>query len=323
MAVMRALANPAMAFRKVGEYGFGRTVIHFMKRFPDSWTRPFIGIIRLAKIAVDPFGYIRRKSLGRKLIKSSAYRDFFPEDTAFRIVPPGTFEAIDAIIPVSRKVYERFLEVHPSGRANKSAYSYLLSGFEDGPADGKFIDLTNHPEFQDLALSRPLVEMATSYLGEVPIVSDITLQVTWPNDTTEGFQRFHIDRIDHRQFKIFIAIEDVDEGNGATMVMPADVSAELARSIGHIYGRIPDDVVLSDKWRPHVSNAEGPAGSAFIFDTCRCVHCGARTRTKPRIIIQLQYVSKYCHAEGPAQLGGIKFDKSRTKDEIDRLLIAA
>jgi hypothetical protein len=323
MALVRAISNPVMAYRKAREYGLGRLVIHFSKDLPGPIADFFRSSIKVGKIAADPLGFIKRKRLAADLVKQSSYRDYFPEETAFVIAPPGTFKAVDDIVPVARCIVADFMSAHPSGRANKSSYSYLLCDYRNSPADGNVTDLARFPQFQDLALSRPFVEMASKYIGEVPVVSSVLLQVVMPNETVEGFQQFHIDRIDNRQFKIFIAIEDVDEDNGATMVLPADASEALARSINYEYGRIPDDVVYSDKWKPHMKLAAGPAGSAFIFDTCRLVHAGARARNKPRVIIQLQYVSKYSQAEGPAQLNKVIFDKSRARDEVDRLVLAA
>jgi hypothetical protein len=322
--LLRAALRPGLAIRKVREYGFGRTAISLLDRLPGRVRYALYGGIKLAKIAAEPVGFARRKRLARTLAKTSPHRDFFPESTAFRIAPPGTFEAVDNILPVARRVYREFLAAHPDGRANDSPYSYILCDFENGPADPKStVDLKRYPEFQDLALYRPFIEMASQYLREVPIIANVSLQVVMPNDTIRGFQQFHVDHVDRRQFKIFIAVEDVDEGNGATMILPADTTARLVRSIKYYFGRIPDEVVKSDPWGSKIEHAAGPAGSAFLFDTCRVVHCGARTRTHPRVIIELQYVSKYCAAEGPAQLGRIIFDTSRVRDEIDRLLLAA
>jgi hypothetical protein len=321
--LVRAITHPFQALQKVKDRGFGRTVTYFAKLMPGPFYEAFVGLVKPVKIMTDPLEFFRRRSLAAKLARNSAYREFFPEDKAFKIAPPGTFKAVDDIVPVARRVYADFMSAHPDGKANATPYSYLLCDYKNGPADGNITDLKSYPEFQDLALFRPFVEMAAKYLGEVPILSSVFFQVVAPNDSTVGFQRFHIDKIDRRQFKIFIAIEDVDEGNGATIILPADVSAALSRSINHHFGRIADEVIYSEKWEPHIKLAAGPSGSAFLFDTCRVVHCGARTRTKPRVIIQLQYVSKYSQAEGPGQLGRVIFDRSRARDEVDRLVLGS
>jgi hypothetical protein len=319
----QAMAHPFQTLKKAKDRGFGRTVIYFAKFMPGPLYDAIVHLIKPAKIMADPLGFFHRRSLAAKLAQNSAYKEFFPEDEAFKIAPPHTFEAVDDIVPVARRIYADFMEAHPNGRANGTAYSYLLCDYRNGPADGNVTDLKSNPEFQDLALYRPFVEMASKYIGEVPVLGSMLFQVVMPNESTEGFQRFHIDQIDRRQFKIFIAIEDVDEGNGATIILPADASAALSREINHHFGRIADEVVYSEKWKPHIKLAAGPSGSAFFFDTCRVVHCGARTRTKPRVIIQLQYVSKYSQAEGPGQLGKVIFDPARARDEIDRLVLAA
>lgn len=313
MTIRQAILHPSYAARKLKEYGTGRTVLYFLKRTPPAVRWHARTGIRAGKIAADLNGYLARRRLAREVVAASHWADYFPESTAFRVAPPGTFEAVDKIIPAANALYRKFMEHHPSGSMDKENFSYILCDFTR-PHDGKRrTDLRLYPEFQDLATSMPFVEIACKYLGEVPVIGEVDFQVVLPNDTTEGFQKFHIDRIDRRQLKIFIAVDDVDEGNGATVVVPADVSATLASSIGHRFGRIPDEVVYSEKWGGHVQRAAGPAGTTFLFDTCRTVHCGARTRTRPRLLIMLQYVSKYSPVESFSHLGMIDFDVQRAR----------
>lgn len=321
MLTAKALVRPDLVFNKIRQYGFGRTVMDFTKRYPAlTWhVRP---AIRAAKILREPFGYMRRKRLARNLVAASKHKGFFPHSQAFIAAPPGTFEAIEDILPPARSIVKKYFSIYPDGKDGEGHYAYLLRDFESGKPDDGITDLRRYPEFQDLALHRPFIEIASEYLGEIPIIGSCMLQITMPNDKTEGFQRYHIDRIDRRQLKIFIAIEDVDEDNGATIIVPADISKKIAQSLNHRFGRIPDEVIHSENWSRHINRAAGPAGSAFFFDTCRVVHCGARARTKPRIIIQLQYVSRYCYAEPPSQLGKVIFDRTRARDEIDILALS-
>src|SRR5262245_38440516 len=116
MLVVRALRHPFVAVQKVQQYGLGRVVNDLAKSGPEFirwYIRP---VIRWVKIAADPWGYIRRKYYARQFYKTSAFRDYFPENTAFRVAPPGSFNEIDSIIPVARDVVQRFMRLYPTGR---------------------------------------------------------------------------------------------------------------------------------------------------------------------------------------------------------------
>lgn len=321
MQLLKALTSPVHTYRKVQQYGFGRVVAKQLKDFPAlQWLsrEP----VRRSKIAVDPIGYARRRQLAKEIVSASAYRDYFPVDTAYKVAPPGTFEAVDKIIPVARSVFQEFFRQYPDGKPDGSSYSYLLYDLKKPYGGVVRTDLRAHPQFFELACFRPFVEMASQYIGEIPIIGNVDLQLVMPNEHNTGFQQFHIDRNAKRQLRIFIAVDDVTEGNGATMVIPADKSAEIERELHHRYGRISDDKILSDEYRPFVQHATGPAGTTFFFDTCRNIHCGARARTGPRKLIMLLYVSKYSYAELLLELGKIDFDRKQVEgDPIRELLL--
>lgn len=322
MATLRALMSPSYAMERVKHYGVARLIIDNLKSAP-ALMPPAFKAIKAAKIAADPFGYSKRTRLAAEMMRTSEWKDFFSPKTGYLAAPPGTFKDIDDIIPKARELYASFLRMYPSGAMNDTSFSYILYDHSKSKEQHGVEDLAANPAFQDIACSRPLVEIASCYLGEVPIVGSVRLQVVKPNPDTEGFQKFHIDGagIAPKQLKIFIAIEDVDEGNGATMIVPADISREISQSIGHRFGRISDEVVFSERFKSHVQHAAGSAGTAFLFDTCRSVHAGARARTRPRVLLMLQYNTKYGAAETLLERGRIKFDRERaSRDELSRLL---
>lgn len=320
MKVLKAVTSPRHSYRKIKQYGFGRIVIKQLQGYPAlQWMSR--APVRRAKMAADPVGYAHRRKLAKELVRNSAFRNFFPEETAYKVAPPGSFDAVDKIIPAARAIFERFENKYPNGISSGASDSYLLYDL-DRPYGGSFrADLRAHPQFLELACYRPFVEIASQYIGEVPILGNIDLQLITPNDTTVGFQKFHIDRNAKRQLRIFIAVEDVDEGNGATMIIPADKSAEIERELNHRYGRISDEHILSDRYHRFVQHASGPAGTTFLFDTCRTIHCGARARERARKLIMLLYVSKYSYAELLLELGKIDFDPRQVEgDKVREML---
>ena len=126
MAVVNAVLNPSRAYRKIRQRGFGRTSIYFVgKLLPHKVGYHVIPSIKTVKIAADIAGYFRRRSLARKIKKTSRYADFFSEEKAFQIAPPGTFEAIDRVVPVCQTLYEKFLEVSaPTGTRTTLLFIY-------------------------------------------------------------------------------------------------------------------------------------------------------------------------------------------------------
>jgi hypothetical protein len=310
--IVRALMNPATIPGKLKRYGVGRIILDTFKQHPSIATR-LHDPIRAGKIAADLPGYLRRRRMADRIKATSRYADYFPEATAFRAAPPGTFPEVDAAVDAARAVYRRYLDSFPQGQPGRSFAAYILNNWDkeaSGDEDNMVTDLSLFPEFYPLATAQPFVDMAAGYLGEFPILGNIGLQIVFPNDKVEGFQRFHIDRISNRQLKIFIAVEDVDEGNGATMVLPADQTLEVREKIGYRRGRIEDDVVHAATPLEQLLRAKGPAGTTFLFDPCRVIHAGARARTRHRILLMLQYISKYAHVESNLQRGLIRFDRA-------------
>jgi len=322
MRLINAIRNPAHTLERIRYYGVGPLVLDQVKVYPRLLPSAFKSL-RLAKRAANLTGYLHRKRVAAKISKISEFKNLFPAKSGYRICPPGTFEAVDRIIPVARAVYKDFLGLYPSGRMGPAIYSKLLFDYKRADGDHSRTDLRAHPEFQKLAENRAFIEMASGYLGEVPILGTIDLQVIVPNDDTQGFQKFHIDGGGYagRQMKIFIAVEDVDEDNGATFVMDASVSRKLAKKIGYRHGRIADEIIMAEPWRQHVVSASGPAGTTFLYDTCRAIHAGGRTRTRPRVVIILQYISKYTAAGTALQRNEFDFDREQAaSDPVTKLL---
>lgn len=321
--IARALRHPTAIPAKIKHYGIGRIILDTFKAYPEVTSR-LHDPIRRAKIAADLIGYRRRKRMAADIKAQSKFADYFPAHTAFRAIAPGTFPEIDKAVTTAGRIAQDFLAAHPQGRKRDTFASYILNDWSEsatGDEDRMVTDLRLYPQFQELATLKPFVDMAAGYLDEFPILGNIGLQIVRPNDSTVGFQRFHIDRIADRQLKIFIAVEDVDEGNGATMVLPADLTQEVRQRIAYRRGRISDEVVHEATPLDKLLRAQGPAGTTFLFDPCRVIHAGARARTKRRVLLMLQYISKYAHVESNLQRGLIKFDEKAvaTSDETAHL----
>ena len=154
-----------------------------------------------------------------------------------------------------------------------------------------------HPYFK-LATSEGLLDIASRYLGFVPILSDIQLWYS-PNDgqNLAGSQFFHLDYADVRQVKAFVLISDIDQDSGPTVVVDAASSQRICNSIGYKLSnkdiRVSDEAVFSFINPSELVEATGKAGSIFFADTSRCLHYGSRHGNKPRVVLLIQYVSPF------------------------------
>tara|TARA_B100001123_G_C15344974_1_gene1036570 strand:- start:5595 stop:6626 length:1032 start_codon:yes stop_codon:yes gene_type:complete len=319
-SILRLLRNPSDINKRLTHYGIGRLILNRMRFYSPLFSITVKGL-RLIRIAVDPFGYFYRKKLARELSKHSKYKQVMPSDKGFAILPPGTFEAVDQIIPEARSLYHDFYHNYVEMDRITDRHSSLLSYSPiNGYLHGR-VDLREYPNFQSLAEYRPFIEIASTYLGEFPILGSIDLQMILPSlqsspttgEKDLGSQEFHIDSGGSagRQVKCFIPIEDINEKNGATLFLDATTSRKLADSISYRAGRIPDKVVFSNPWQQYLVSTNCPSGSVIFLDSYRTIHCGGRVTLQPRVMITLQYVSPYVAAETALQRKRFDFDIQR------------
>lgn len=122
------------------------------------------------------------------------------------------------------------------------------------------------PPIFDLALSDEVLQIATDYLGEVPLLMSPRLWWTRtqaPDAEHKRTQLYHRGRpkvVQERQAKFLFAINDIDEAAGPFILLAADISEEIARTIGYVMGeQVSDEAIYA-----HVSPTEtkkfvGPA----------------------------------------------------------------
>ena len=136
-----------------------------------------------------------------------------------------------------------------------------------------------------------LFNLIASYLGEYPVLNTISLGYTAANAGRVGSQLFHRDLNDRRAAHLVMPIWPIDMDSGPFTFLPARESAQLQAEIKHNRGRISDDVIFS-----HVDNDDfvyctGAPGDVFLVNPYACFHCGARTRSKPRLILIVSFSS--------------------------------
>ncbi len=159
-------------------------------------------------------------------------------------------------------------------------------------------DLFVYPEIINIALHDQLFGVVTSYLGQVPWMTNLQIWWTPPNQTAERSQIYHYDHRDTRQAKVFINLNDVDEDSGPLHFLPATSSSKVDRSIGYSQGDFTDDQVASCCSKDEVVKALGPTGSGYIVDTARCLHYGSRGNRKDRLVMMVSFARVNCVDKG-------------------------
>ena len=152
--------------------------------------------------------------------------------------------------------------------------------------DGGFAAI---PEVLALLLSPNLLDLVVGYFRTVPRLSSVRLWWSPPNTTVKSSQRLHLDPEDDRQLKLFVNILDTAEDQGPLTFFPADVSQAILARTPMRKQRLPDDALERVNPQPGPVILTGPAGTAALVDTSRCLHYGSRGNRRDRLVLMAQY----------------------------------
>ncbi len=195
-------------------------------------------------------------------------------------------------LPGARETAARCVEVYRDFRASGEAEA-LLQRNRNKPfllsvvSGNEFAD---HPDLLRFAVTRPLLDAASRYLGTVPMVEGMALWWTPPNTTAQSSQAWHIDELAPRQVKVIMNCLEVTSEQGPLHFISAARSEAIRSALGHQRGRI-DDARIDDHLEPDdVQCALGPPGSGLIFDSSRCLHFGSRGNERDRLVLTFHYL---------------------------------
>lgn len=147
-----------------------------------------------------------------------------------------------------------------------------------------------HPDLIRFMVSEPILNMASRYLGTVPVLEGAALWWTPPNDSVVSSQMVHIDELAPRQVKILLNCMTTSDEHGPLHLVPADVSEELRRQGRHRRGRLDDQWLEQPRKNGELYKAVGPPGSGVVFDSSRCLHFGSRGNSKDRLVLAFHFL---------------------------------
>lgn len=251
---------------------------------PNYTARTLERIMRAGKSVRIRRDQSRRRELASTLPRKPELEHLLDPVRGFGLIPKGMIDRVPAAIAFAQQVLEKRRHER-SDDGSDIFHDHILtpSHYEEAP-----------PIF-DLALSDDVLQIASEYLGEIPVLLRILISWSPVNSSMTGSQLYHRDGQFwfQRRAKFIFAANDIDETSGPFTFLPADISERVSKNFRTF--KMPDRVEDNDMYR-HASPADeirfvGPAGSGLVLDSGRCFHFGSRTRGKERLMIFFQFWS--------------------------------
>jgi hypothetical protein len=315
------MQNPAKTIveKAPRRYRFSRRLNLFLAK---SLKVPRLSAIRIARsinIAARPFAHWQRRRAAEAIIgdrRSGLKKVSIDKRDGYAFVSADTLPEIGLAIAEAASVYaaavkKQALALGDRGRSKKTFMQYA--------ADGEETSLCR--DIMKLALARPLIDAVTEYLGEVPIVGNASILVSVPNDSQVGSQLYHLDFADEKQVKLFVYVDAVTKDNGPFTFTPALVTEELVKIYNYDRGRLSIEQVQKAVGPDREIQVTGPAGTALLCDTSRCLHYGSNRNRTTRIVVLIQYVSHAVPEQPPVIWPVEELSRALKLDPIQKMAL--
>lgn len=285
--LMQPLFDAKRSPRKLASDGFMHRLAAYAGRLNENAPRAY-GLARQLRRLSHPAQHIRNRRMAVALANGFPDGPRLDRKRGFEVLTGQLLPGLDQAVAACQRIFGRYqgrtdadLRKGDGSVANKQHLVDILT--EE--------DLRQEPAPMDLALSSPVLAMAADYLGILPKLHRLQLWYTRPNSSMRSSQLFHVDGIDVRQVKFIVNISDVDPGAGPFSFLPADVTAKVRATLRHRSGALEDDAVFAHCNPRELIQAIGPKGSCIALDTCRCLHFGARSRDRERLVLMFHFTA--------------------------------
>lgn len=227
----------------------------------------------------------RRRALALERLQQPAGSLELTEEAGGLIFRPDMLAGAATAAEYCRQQYETF---RASGADEELLQRNRNKPFLLSIAAGN--EFADHPELLRFAVSHPVLDAATRYLGTVPILEGIALWWTPPNDSSQSSQAWHVDELAPRQVKMLLNCLEVTDDQGPFHFLPAAISEQARVQLKHRGGRLSDAAVSSTGQLGHLQRATGPAGSGVLLDSSRCLHFGSRGNRRDRLVLTFHFM---------------------------------
>ena len=118
----------------------------------------------------------------------------------------------------------------------------------------------------------------------MPLIGNASILVSIPNESEVGSQLYHLDFADEKQLKLFVYADLVTPDNGPFTFTPIAATEKAIATYGYDRGRLSIDEVRQAVGADGEIQVTGPAGTALLCDTSRCLHYGSNRNKTVRIV---------------------------------------
>lgn len=250
--------------------------------FRDGRPLLALSLIELRRVLAAPFRWLASRLAWRRYANEPKWATFVSRTEGYRLFEPSTFPELPEVVAAGQAVFERHRQEVADQEVYNKPYFFNLLDVDD---------LRRYPVLATFALSKPVTEIVTGYLRQVPRLHSMGVFYSAVSDTIDGSQMYHVDGDALAQVKCFVNLWDVDQGGGPFTFLPKRVTRSRLRH-GGLLKTLSDDDVLQGLAPTDLIKATGEVGSGIFVDTSRCLHQGSRAREQPRLVFQFQYVSR-------------------------------
>jgi hypothetical protein len=283
---------------------------------------PRVSAIRIARtinILAKPLTQIQRRRAAEEITRQRAGTKpavTIDKKEGYAFTSPKEVPEIGLAIAEAAGIYRAAAEKQALERVEggTSRKAFMMQAAE-GAAMNRYTDIMR------AAVARPVLDAVSEYLGEVPILGNVTIMVSVPNDSQVGSQLYHLDFADEKQVKLFIYVDEVTQDNGPFTFTPVSVTNELIKAYGYDRGRLSIDQVEKAVGPAKEIQVTGPAGTALLCDTSRCLHYGSNRNKTTRIVLLIQYVAHAVPEQPPAVWPVDDIAKRIPLDDIQRMVL--
>ena len=199
-------------------------------------------------------------------------------------------EITEEFVKIAKEIKENYLK-QDRKQINRKEYLQQIANLDTISIE--------YPEVLEFALHHSLLQTVGNYLGNFPILYDVSVFYSPPQKLDEltekwqGSQLFHRDGGGTRCFKLWLLCEQVSTKNGPTTLLPSKISDEACEKLSYVPGKkFQTDEPLKEYLSNKISLI-GPAGTWFATDTDRCLHYGSRTtESSSRLVMMFHYVDR-------------------------------
>lgn len=251
-----------------------------------------IDLTRRLKIAANPMTFMGRRVSARPPIspfEKSLARNHFVR------VPDATFPGADAVVAHCAGLFEAKREAVVAAFRPPSAEVIRMQSYGNEPVIEDVEEIRPIAKF----LAQPAVfEVISRYLGERPVLSTVALIYTEPNKAIQDSQAFHRDLQDRNLIHLLMPIWPIDEQTGPFTLLPSDESDKVISVVGEDVVRITDEQIFNVVPKSSLVRLTGEPGAVYLCNPFRCIHYGARARSKSRLVLIVNLASAFEAVEG-------------------------